>query len=350
MKTLLLAVYCLLFCCSSYAKIWRVNNNSGINVGLTTLQAAHDAAASGDTIHVEGSPNSYGTLTSTKKLTIIGPGFFLDANTNLQAFTQTARISGITYYVGSEGSVVLGMDFSGNSINVFCNDIIIKRNKFSSFGNSDPEWQSGTIGLYYKQNDSSIPVNNIIITQNFGFVLFIQQPSTGILVTNNYMFVGSSQGEQTESLCINSSVNAVTLIQNNVFRRGKVRTYTSTLTNNIMYVGTFEGTDNLLSNNIGSGTQFGTANNNKSNIDMSTVFVLTGSPDGYFKLKSGSPAIGAGYGSTAQNPVDAGMFGGQTPYVLSGIPPIPSVYFFENQPVGSSADPIDVTVKVRSNN
>jgi len=69
----------------------------------------------------------------------------------------------------------------------------------------------------------------------------------------------------------------------------------------------------------------------------------------FFKLKAGSPALGAGYGSTAQNPVDAGMYGGSTPYVLSGIPAIPSIYFFANQPVGSNSDPIDVQIKVRSN-
>jgi hypothetical protein len=117
-----------------------------------------------------------------------------------------------------------------------------------------------------------------------------------------------------------------------------------------MFVGFIDGSGNLISNNIANNTQFGNADGNKQNIDMATVFESTGSYDAYFKLKAGSPAIGAGYGSTVQTPVDCGMFGGSTSYVLSGIPAIPSIYFFANQPVGSNSDPIDVQVKVRSNN
>ena len=53
---------------------------------------------------------------------------------------------------------------------------------------------------------------------------------------------------------------------------------------------------------------------------MATVFVdysgtLGKSDDAKWKLKAGSPAIGAGVSG-----VDCGVFGGVTPYVLSGVP------------------------------
>ena len=54
----------------SQAKIWRVNNNTGVVADFATVQAAHNAAASGDTIHLEGSATSYGQLSCTKKLVI----------------------------------------------------------------------------------------------------------------------------------------------------------------------------------------------------------------------------------------------------------------------------------------
>jgi hypothetical protein len=117
-----------------------------------------------------------------------------------------------------------------------------------------------------------------------------------------------------------------------------------------MIDGSLSGSGNLISNNIGNSTQFGNANGNKQNVTMTSVFEGTGSSDGAFRLKSGSPAIGAGYGSTSANPVDCGIFGGNTPYKLSGLPAIPSIYFYTNQPVGSNSDPINVQVKVRSNN
>jgi hypothetical protein len=117
-----------------------------------------------------------------------------------------------------------------------------------------------------------------------------------------------------------------------------------------MVNGFYEQGENIAANNLGSGTQFGTENGNKSNVDMSTVFVSTGSPDARWILKAGSPAIGAGYGSTPAKPVDAGMFYGNTPYKLSGLPGIPHIYFINVQSIGSDSDPIDVTVKVKSTN
>jgi hypothetical protein len=81
---------------------------------------------------------------------------------------------------------------------------------------------------------------------------------------------------------------------------------------------------------------------------METVFVGTGSPDAQWQLKAGSPAIGTGFGSTPQDPVDAGMFWGDKPYKLSGIPGMPVIYEINVQAVGSNSDPIKVTLKVKS--
>ena len=67
-KLLLLSVAATLTCSLSFAKIWRVNNNIGITANFTTLQAAHDGAAAGDTVYLESSPTSYGGLNCTKKL------------------------------------------------------------------------------------------------------------------------------------------------------------------------------------------------------------------------------------------------------------------------------------------
>ena len=61
-------------------------------------------------------------------------------------------------------------------------------------------------------------------------------------------------------------------------------------------------------------------------------------------LKTGSPAIGAG-----MNGVDCGIFGGNQPYVLSGIPPIPSIFEINYTAVGSSAVPIQVNLKAKTN-
>jgi len=352
MKKLFLFAATILLYVNCFGKIWRVNNNSGITADFTTLQAAHNGANAGDTIYLESSPTSYGSLTASKKIIIIGTGYFLDQNTGLQAFTLTSKVGSITLNGvssgnpsgGSSGSIIEGLTFEGNTVYVNANDIVIRKNYFGSFNGNSPDWTTGAINIGYNWS-----VSNTIISQNFACYINNNQPSTGILIMNNFIEYGLAYGEGTTNQCLVLHVNTIAIVKNNIFRRGAVLAYNSNFTNNIMYTGYFSGSGNLISNNLAGVTQFGTSDGNQSNVSMASVFELAGSYDAFYKLKAGSPALGAGYGSTAQNPVDAGMYGGSTPYVLSGIPAIPSIYFFANQPVGSNSDPIDVQIKVRSN-
>jgi hypothetical protein len=354
MKPLTFTVFAILvLACPGYAKIWRVNNNAGINADFTTLQAGHDGASAGDTLHMEGSPVSYGGATFTKKLVVIGPGYFLDQSTPTQALKQTAIVGGITLYAASAGSVIMGLDFNASGITVYAHNIVIRRNKFSSPNGTTPDYSTGYVNVYYSNQGSNPPVQNTIISQNYGLLISVNYPSTGILISNNYIAYHAYAGDATAGESLRLHANAIAIIQNNVLRRGKITVSNTNLTNNIMVAGSLQGTDNLIANNLGNGTQFGTADGNKSNVDMNSVFLGSGSGvsfDGQWKLAVGSPAIGVGYGSTVDKPVDAGIFSGQTPYVLAGLPPVPSIYYFENKPIGSNTDPITVTVKVKSNN
>ena len=342
-KTLPLLLIATLVSLTSFAKIWRVNNNLGITADFTTLQAAHNGALSGDTIYLESSPTSYGAVSCTKKLAIIGTGYFLDQNLDLQAFSIPSIVDGITFTTGSAGSSIEGVSTRANAINIYVSDIVVRRNHLGSYNGAIPDWSTGTVGIY-------AVVSNILITQNCAVQIQNNSGCSGILITNNLLAGNAYGGDATTENVLNLHVNTVAIVKNNVIRRGTMTAYNSSITNNIMYRGSYGGTGNLSSNNLSNGTQFGTTDGNLANVDMVSVFLGTGSYDNFFKLKTGSPAIAAGYGSTAQIPVDAGIYGGNTPYVLSGIPAIPSIYFFKNQPVGSNSDPIDVQVKVRSNN
>ncbi|MES2647952.1 MAG: hypothetical protein V4717_13820 [Bacteroidota bacterium] len=348
-KILFFAVLGIILSQSSFAKIWRVNNKAGITANFTTLQAAHDSAASGDTIHLEGSPFTYGGLTCSKKVTIIGAGYYLNENPNTQAVKQFSQVAAMTLNHGSAGTSIMGLDFKGAGLNIYAGDITVIRNKFSYNGANEDDY-AGIITIYYMNNNGAIGASNINISQNYGVAISNTYPSTGLLITNNYITYGTAYSFGQTNLGLN--VNSIALVQNNVFNYGNITAYNSSFTNNIMLGGTFNGTGNLTANNIGNANQFGSLNGNKANIDMATVFIGTGegiSSDGRWKLKAGSPGIASGYGSTAGNPVDIGMYGGTSKYVPSGMPPIPAVYFFENQPIGSNTDPIDVQIKVKSN-
>ncbi|MGV3505396.1 MAG: hypothetical protein ACO1O1_16935 [Adhaeribacter sp.] len=332
------------------AKIWRVNNNTGFSADFTTLQAAHNGAAAGDTLYLESSANTYGNLNCTKKLVIIGPGYYHVENGISGINTVTAKVSSVYMQNGSQGSEIIGLDFEGASLSLNASDIVVKRNKFhsSQAGGTTPGlifYSPGTIYL----GDGT--VNNIFIIQNIGCsIQGASYANAGLLISNNLIISPGYSGETNSTVSLNLHANTVAIVQHNIFLRGTVSAYTSSFTNNIMVNGYFEKRENMTAHNLAGGSQFGTGDGNQANVDMNAVFVGSGSPDARWMLKAGSPAMGAGYGHTAERPVDAGMYSGNTPYKLSGLPGIPVIYFINVQAVGSDSDPIDVTVKVKSTN
>src|SRR6476620_10631294 len=103
--------FMFLFLQQAYAKVWRVNSNSnyngtslwGDNFGGTSAYPVFKqladvinsnliTATAGDTIHLEGSSIDYTNVTITKKLVIIGPGYFLNENTNVSNDVLSARL------------------------------------------------------------------------------------------------------------------------------------------------------------------------------------------------------------------------------------------------------------------
>ncbi len=320
---------------TAFATVWTVDNKSGGVADFTQIQAAHDAAWAGDTIYVHSSGSSnYGVVTVTKQLYIIGPGYFLTENPNTQADTRPAICQRFYFDSGSEGSLLSGMtmDNYGVDININTNNIIIKRN---------------TCAEKTAQINIKSDLSNIIITGNYfnnthtgaGDVLYIGEDCNNIQISNNYF-------GNNNAFSIKASTSASIEAWNNVLG-GNVEIHNSHFHNNILMTGTFAGTNNAadINHNIGDANQFGTANGNQENVSMNTVFLFSGSTDGQWQLKSGSPAIGAGL-----NGEDCGMFGGTTPYILSGLPAIPTIYFFVAPGSASGTEGLQVQIKAKSNN
>lgn len=131
-------------------------------------------------------------------------------------------------------------------------------------------------------------------------------------------------------------------MSNNVLE-GHITLNNTVFQNNILRGGDYSGDLNSVFNNICNETQFDTTGSNQQNVDMNTVFVGTGSADGQWRIKEGGPADGAGL-----NDVDIGMFGGSTPYVLSGIPAIPAIYYLNVPGTGTSTTGLQVWLKGKS--
>jgi hypothetical protein len=82
MRNLKKSVLSVICCLAGFAdaKIITVDNNAGSVAMHTSLQAAINSAATGDTILIAGSPNGYGNVDVGRRLNFVGPGYFLGEN------------------------------------------------------------------------------------------------------------------------------------------------------------------------------------------------------------------------------------------------------------------------------
>ncbi len=353
MKTLSLAFF-LLISTSAVCKIWIVDSNPGNTAkDFTNLRAAHDGANAGDTLYLAGSPVNYITtkVTIIKKLIIIGPGYFLNENVNMQANVLSAFIDNTTpgiceeleFAAGSEGSVLMGVRILGY-LAINANNILIRRNEI------------------YHQIDcgdfSTVIVNgsNVIISQNYMYgkpprnraVIEVAPGNSGILIGNNYLYnfsADSGPSPALETFALLSPSTSSVIVSNNIFY-GRILISNATVENNLFRFGLLSFPASIVRNNSAKSAGLPEVNNNEINVSgFDANFVGTGSTDSRWQLSATSIFKGTGTGG-----VDRGMFGGPEPYMLSGIPPIPTIYSLTAPAVGEKNTGLPIQIKVKSNN
>ncbi len=376
MKKLALLLFTVTFIVTTTnAKIRRVGffGSPVSGTDYITFAAAYTAAASGDTILMFPSTTLSGTI--SKKLTLIGPGNWLDPNStpkgnaNLQAFAGISTINSLTFDVGSNGSVLSG--FYGGNIYVKDNNITILRNR--------------EIDVYITYINPAGTITNLQVIQNYR--LSIRQyysngsSSTNMNISNNLIYYFNTPPGNTYSGNISNNVLAYDntqsannlnggtatlstandielgggayLLQNNIF----VCYYNAVAASNYNYFTFTNGGNSIFNYNMAlqtaTATNWGTgvgnsttAISNSANIFEAFPLIGSSSADARYRLKAGSPALTAGAGSTA-----IGMFAGVTPYKLSTIPTIPTIYALSspqgNNPPGNT---IQINVSTRGNN
>lgn len=323
----------------THATIRRVNNVPGSSAPYATLFAAVSAAASGDTIHVEGSATSYFDLNINKRLVVIGPGYFLNeanANPNTQFNKNGAVVVNLGFQAGSKGSVVMGLEIR-NSLTVSDSLITIQRNIINntaiylaytghSFG--DTVRNNYFLGASQVTNsggyksDGLMLYNNIFAVSYNGLYIYNLANASGYVINNSFI-----SNDPLTFNCANFT------FQNNIFNKASFGTL---LPSNIFL-------KNIAFSGIpaGGGDSLGV---NMTGIYLGWPVAGSYSTDGRFKLMPGAPA--AGFGMLAGVPVDCGAFGGPAPYVLSGMPPIPGIYDLqapETVPSGTAQISISVS-------
>jgi hypothetical protein len=338
-KHLLFTAFFACLSMTTFARIWRVNNNIGINADFTTLSAAITAAAAtGDIIYVEPSATSYDentTITVNKQVKIIGNGAFLvgkglQVNTNDSKFSNT----NITFDVGSEGSTISGITAEGFTVNPTVNTITIQRCRMTSvlilFEHSNisilENWISGYIVSVGMGSVTNFFIKNNVVTG------YIDIKTADVATIENNTIISSSYA-------LNLNNNTTVALINNIFQSGGGA---PTIV---------PGSSPTYSNNISSDNAIPSTNNNQINVDMTTVLAtLPFTSDSDAQLKAGSPALNTGlYG----NGDDIGAFSngtGRPTFVLGLIPPYPTIYALSGATAPVTTPIMNVTISTRSNN
>jgi hypothetical protein len=319
------------------AKVFRVNNTLPADVahGLyASVKAAHDDSnvMAGDTLMIEGTITTHPDIELTKPLVLVGPGYLLTSNPGTQANASQAIMSQITLKPGAAGTVLIGLTFSANVSSdapyINCNNVIVMRCYLPN--------------TLYMTGD----LQNIQIIQNYFLTATVSYQNSAdrfsnVSLKNNII----SGGINISSTASNPRVFST--IEHNVFL-GSLSLTAETFTHNIV---SFNGTSiavnsaniqyNLYRNeaNVPPGT-------GNQTYDADNLFVGTAgnSVDGQYKIKQDSP-----YKNAGMNGREPGIFGGSAPYVLSGIPPFPTIYSIEADGVASKQTGLPVRLKIKSN-
>ena len=328
---------CLLMGTSgAFAKVIRVNNQHPTNATentFNTLQEAHNFAAAGDTLMIEPSIDVYASVEITKRLVIIGSGYFLDENLETQSTPLQSLVRAITINPGADGTILTGLVFSslgsGDGPVIKANSVLITRCYLR-------------YGIFIYSSLTSLKVN-----QNFFPSSTLRMGSSGDSFTdlefNNNIVVGSlASGFASASI-----QRTFSSVQHNIFF-GSVQITTTSFRSNIIASNTnasqFIINSNNIQNNLTLGNQLTGNGNQLYNANQLFVGEEGNSTDGQYRLKADSPYLTAGY----QN-AQPGVFGGPTPYLLSGLPSIPVIYELSAETYGSQESGLNIQVKARTN-
>ena len=343
-KYLLFLISSFLLVVNASAKIWRVNN-TGAPADFTSAQTAHNSASvvNGDTIHLEASGASYGSLTVSKQLIIIGNGYLLgtlgaNANPDLQANPATSLLSGVTFTTGSNGSVLEGCTLSATLlITNGVSNIIIRRNRLAIVTLST--CSNIQVLQNYVDNVASASINGD------------GSPATNLQINNNVIANAINQSATSNGDFMNNIIAAVNSF--GVHNLTNFRVWNNVCVN----TSTMNMTSCDSRSNIGNGGQFGILNGNQSSVVMSTVFEDVAntnanfSEDSRWQLKAGSPAIGAAWNGVSTSG-DCGIFGSSATgisYILSGISNVPSIYKLA-APATTTSNTLNITISTNTNN
>ena len=320
---------------------WTVSNDPGFAADFSTVQAAIDAASPGDKIYVHGSSIAYPSFIVNKRLHLVGAGYWKAVNgiddNNIESTTITGAPGTPSAQIQANSSILEGFNVLWMTIH---QDSVIVR--YNHIGGS-------TYGIQFVGTPNNAFVYGNYI--NYGF----NGSAANANIYNNIIPTGNTGGSLLWSSNA-SNINCV--LQNNAFgKQGATegRIGGVTVRNGILDFADFLFTgpvvlehNVMVDDTIGGVAIEDIGTGNIGDVDISTIWDYANpSPDGKYQLIGDSTtnvAFGAGI-----NGEDCGAFGGDSPYRLSGIVKVPTIYYMQIPLVGDTTNMLKVKIRAKSN-
>lgn len=312
----------------------RVNNTPGIDADYSDLQEAITNAGEGDIIYIESSgiPYTGSYHVDEPYMTLIGPGYFLSMNDSTQANKSPVKIENLYVDETATGTTIMGLMIDEMYVNA--GNVKITRNHIYRVNVS--------------HSSSATDLNLYCNYITYMVYVYDGKISSGGIYNNIF---------RTNQRAIISGENASLNIYNNVFDvnfGGQILlVQNANIKNNIIF-NTFYSYEPFIDANPAYGNnvaynvicqpELSQFPNNVWDVAIEDVIVYTtGGSEKKYLLPDGSPAIGAG-----ENGVDCGIFGTNTPYVFSGLPPIPHIFESEIPMTGTASGGLPVHIKAKT--
>lgn len=322
------------------ADILTVDNRPGRAADFDNLQAAVDAAISGDTIYVIGSEFSYGNVTvSTPNLTLFGPGYLLEQNEIATTNLESAQINEFIVTSAADGLTVVGMvlgsDNNGNFVTSILADGVTFRRVF--FDNDIFLSTSSFVA-------DSTSFIQCIIGDDSNDDLDVSANNAGDLATTNLLIRNCIIQDIVMDNGSEAVIDQCVFVEQAVLENAQVR-------NSVFVVAPFLNAGNDVQFSIAPGANDLPTTNNLNGVNLATVFygfttVPTGLPtlDQQWSLIPGSPALAAG-----DQGQDIGIFAGSTAYILSGVAPLPSISSVTAPPLVIQGSDLTIQIEATAN-
>ena len=333
----------LLMGTNSYAKSWRVNSNPSRGAKFVDINGAMSSAEvlNDDTLYLDPGSNIGGQQVVTKRVTIIGYGYFYHLS---QPYGYTTLSGGIVMKAANskiEGvTIQSGCVISANNVTV--ERCFLNNSSISSNGNNCKNaiirncyiTISNNYAIYGQGDTSSntegwIIDNNIITSiANYSGIYGLYSAS----ILNNYVYYFYSNNYY----CVDR-MNNCTII-NNILINKYYNTYIfRNLSDCVVH-------NNILSCNEDNYVEY--PNNKRlSSSDEATIFIMTGNNDLKYRLCEESPAKGY-----AVDGGDCGPYGSGFTYVPGGLPKGIPYYTEANIATMDQDGKLKVSLKISVNN